>query len=113
MWQIWRAGYKIVSFVHDQVVVESPADRMVHERMAEIEGMMKRGMETVVPGMRVAVESVITQSLSKKEVDPRYTRDEVIGASPAIGSNLSMTLKVPVGSSTEIGLAPSAEMCIH
>ena len=32
---------------------------------------MKRGMETVVPGMRVVVESVITQSLSKKELDPR------------------------------------------
>jgi len=65
MWLNWRSGYKIVSFVHDQVVVESVADGLVHQRMAEIESMMKRGMETVVPGMRVGVGSVIRQSMNK------------------------------------------------
>jgi hypothetical protein len=26
LWAVWRAGHKVVSFVHDQVVVAAPAD---------------------------------------------------------------------------------------
>jgi hypothetical protein len=68
LWLVWRAGHKIVSFVHDQVVVESPADDRISERVAEIEGLMKRGMLMVVPGMKVNVETAITRSLNKKDV---------------------------------------------
>jgi hypothetical protein len=25
LWQVWRKGYKLVDFVHDQLVVEAPA----------------------------------------------------------------------------------------
>jgi len=113
MWQIWRAGYKIVSFVHDQIVVESPADGLVHQRMAEIESMMKRGMEAVVPGMRVGVESVISQSLSKKELDPRYTGGSVIGSSHEIGSSVSLTQGIQGANPVAVGLAPSPELCVH
>ena len=67
LWLVWRAGHKIVSFVHDQVVVESPADDRVRERVAEIEALMKRGMLMVVPGMNVKVETVVTRSLNKKD----------------------------------------------
>ena len=60
LWRVWRAGHKIVDFVHDQVVVESPLDGRIGERVAEIEDLMKRGMWEVVPGMNVKVETVVT-----------------------------------------------------
>jgi hypothetical protein len=72
LWLIWRAGHRLVSFVHDQVVVESPADDRVPERVTEIEELMRRGMLLVVPGMNVKVETVITGSLNKADLDPRY-----------------------------------------
>jgi len=72
MWLVWRAGHKLVDFVHDQLVVESPADDRVPERVVEIEGLMKRGMLMVVPGMNVKVETVVTRSLNKADLDPRY-----------------------------------------
>jgi hypothetical protein len=73
LWRVWRAGYKLVDFVHDQLVVESPADGRVGERTAHIESLMKEGMLEVTPGMRVKVETLVTRSLNKKEEDPRYT----------------------------------------
>jgi hypothetical protein len=39
--QIWRAGHKIVSFVHDQVVVETLADDFVPQRVEEIEQLLE------------------------------------------------------------------------
>lgn len=75
LWFVWRAGHKLVDFIHDQVVVESPAADRVSDRVAEIEELLCRGMLTVVPGMNVRVETVITRSLNKADLDPRY--DEV------------------------------------
>jgi hypothetical protein len=72
LWNVWRAGYKIVAFVHDQLVVESPADDKVKDRVADVERLMKEGMAQVVPGMLVKVETVLTASLNKTDLDPRY-----------------------------------------
>jgi hypothetical protein len=68
LWLVWRAGYRIVDFVHDQVVVESPADENVQARAADVSRLMREGMLMVVPGMRVGVETVVTRSLNKKEL---------------------------------------------
>ena len=67
LWLVWRAGHKIVNFIHDQIVVESAADGHIGERVVEIESLMKRGMLMIVPGMNVGVETVVTESLNKKD----------------------------------------------
>jgi DNA polymerase I-like protein with 3'-5' exonuclease and polymerase domains len=83
LWLVWRAVYQIVNFVHDQLVVESPADDAVPERVAHLEHLMKQGMALVAPGMLVKVKTVVTRSLNKEDLDPRYdpTAREWIDAS--------------------------------
>jgi DNA polymerase I-like protein with 3'-5' exonuclease and polymerase domains len=87
LWLVWRAGHKLVSFIHDQVVVEAPADDRVAQRADEIAGLMCRGMCQVVPGMRVKVETVFTRSLNKDDLDRRYPPAVVTaaGVSPQDG----------------------------
>jgi hypothetical protein len=85
LWLVWRAGYRIVSFVHDQLVVESPADDRVKERVEDIERLMRQGMHQVVPGMLVKVETAVTCSLNKNDLDPHYdpkTKERVGEALP-------------------------------
>ena len=50
----------------------SVADNHVLERKAEVERMMIEGMLAVVPGINVRVETVVSLSLNKDELDPRY-----------------------------------------
>src|SRR5262249_3643311 len=79
LWAVWRAGHRLVDFVHDQLVIESPADEKVPERAAGLERVMKEGMAQVVPGMLVNVETVFTRSLNKADRDPRYYPEEPKG----------------------------------
>ncbi|MDG3005904.1 DNA polymerase [Paludisphaera mucosa] len=72
LWKVWRAGHELAGFVHDEVVSRSPADDRVPDRAAEIQGLMKQGMLTIAPGMVVKVETVVTRSLNKADLDPRY-----------------------------------------
>jgi DNA polymerase I-like protein with 3'-5' exonuclease and polymerase domains len=75
LWKVWRAGYKLVDFVHDQLVIESPADDQIPQRVSHVEGLMKEGMLQVIPGMEVRVETVVTRSLNKADLDPRYAQN--------------------------------------
>lgn len=54
-------------------MIECPADDRVLERKSHIERLMVEGMLTVVPGMNVRVETVVSLSLNKAEADPRYS----------------------------------------
>ena len=83
LWLVWRAGHRLVDFVHDQQVVEAPADDRIPQRIAENEELMKRGMLLVVPGMNVKVETVVTRSLNKADLDPRYLPEAHPQAPPA------------------------------
>jgi hypothetical protein len=67
MWKVCRAGYKLVDFVHDQVVVEVPEDDLVQQRRDDVAELMRQGMLEVIPGMNVKVDAVITRSLNKSE----------------------------------------------
>ncbi len=56
------------------------------QRIAENEELMKRGMLLVVPGMNVKVETVVTRSLNKADLDPRYL-PEAHPRAPTVISN--------------------------
>jgi hypothetical protein len=72
LWRVWRAGYRVVNFVHDEVVVEIPADEAVPARKRDIERLLIEGMREVIPTVRVQVEVLVTRSLNKADLDLRY-----------------------------------------
>jgi ribosomal protein S8 len=68
LWDLWRAGYKIVNFIHDEIICEVPEDEHLPARVAEIERLMIEGMQKVVPGANVRVETSVRRSFSKTDI---------------------------------------------
>lgn len=62
LWRLWRAGFRIVNFIHDQVLVEVPVgtarDRMRHA--LEVRRHLIDGMCELVPDVRVEVSYAAT-----------------------------------------------------
>lgn len=67
LWKLFRAGYRVVAFVHDEIVVEIPVDSDRESHAAEIARLMIEGMHEVIPGMLVKVEAFVSPSFSKAE----------------------------------------------
>jgi DNA polymerase I-like protein with 3'-5' exonuclease and polymerase domains len=66
LWKLWRAGYRIVNFVHDEVLVEVPREGELARHVKRIRRLMIAGMREVVPDVRVAVNPVATTVWSKQ-----------------------------------------------
>ncbi len=60
LWELWRAGFRIVNFIHDQVLVEVPADSDLKAQAEQIRWHMIEGMKQVVPDVRVDVSFAAT-----------------------------------------------------
>jgi hypothetical protein len=67
LWKLFRAGYRVVAFIHDEIVVEIPVDSDREAHAAEIARLMIEGMHEVIPGMLVKVEAIVSPSFSKSE----------------------------------------------
>ena len=67
LWDLWRAGYKIVNFIHDEIICEVPEDENLPTHVAEIERLMIEGMQKVVPGANVRGEPEVRRSFSKAD----------------------------------------------
>lgn len=55
LWNLWRGGYRIVNFIHDQVLIEVPADSDLLRHAKKIRRLMIAGMQAVIPNMKVEV----------------------------------------------------------
>jgi DNA polymerase I-like protein with 3'-5' exonuclease and polymerase domains len=59
LWRLLYAGFDVCGFVHDEILVELPADGAA-ERAMEVERIMVRAMEDVMGhGVPAAVKSVV------------------------------------------------------
>ena len=73
-----------MNFIHDEVIVEVPEDESLPERVAEIERLMIAGMQVVIPGAAVRVETSVRRSFSKADtLDESTWRDEASRAGAA------------------------------
>ena len=67
LWGLMRAGYTIVNFIHDEVIIEVAEDGNLPAKIADIERLMIAGMHEVVPGANVRVETSVRRSFSKAD----------------------------------------------
>lgn len=56
LWRLWRAGYRIINFIHDEVLIEVPDGPDLVAHANEIRQLMIGGMREVVSDIRVEVE---------------------------------------------------------
>jgi DNA polymerase I-like protein with 3'-5' exonuclease and polymerase domains len=67
LWKLVRAGYRIVNFIHDEIICEVPEDENLPARVATMEQLMIEGMRVVIPGAAVRVETSVRRSFSKTD----------------------------------------------
>ena len=68
LWKVWRAGYRVVNFIHDEVLVEVPAGADLTAHAARIVELLVAGMKAVVPDVTIKVETVAMTRWSKAAV---------------------------------------------
>jgi hypothetical protein len=56
LWKLWRAGFRIVNFIHDQVLIEVAANADLQANAETIRELMIAGMKEVIPNIRIDVK---------------------------------------------------------
>jgi len=56
IWNLIKAGYRVVAFIHDEVLIELPTDANHTAEAERIEQIMCQSMETVTGSVPVACE---------------------------------------------------------
>ena len=77
LWQLYRAGYRIVNFVHDEAVIEVPAGPEADEHASRIRQIMIDAMKEVVPDIAVDVEIAVSDRWSKTPLVSRNVKDRL------------------------------------
>jgi DNA polymerase family A len=65
LWLLWRAGYRLVNFVHDEVLVEVPIKSDLKHHAERIRALMMEGMRQVVPDIKIDVSYSATRRWRK------------------------------------------------
>jgi DNA polymerase I-like protein with 3'-5' exonuclease and polymerase domains len=60
LWLLWRAGYRLANFIHDQVLVEVPAGSDLKRHAEAVRDLMVEGMKSVVPDVKIGVSYAAT-----------------------------------------------------
>jgi hypothetical protein len=66
LWELTRSGYRVVAFVHDEVVIELPEDADHTEEAKVIETILNEAMAQVIGDVPVACEYALCRRWSKK-----------------------------------------------
>lgn len=65
LWQLWRAGFRIVNFIHDEVMVEVPEQANLALQAELVRHLMIEAMRVVVPDVAVDVEYAVSRRWAK------------------------------------------------
>ena len=74
LWYLYRRGFKVVNFVHDEAIVELWIDDNLQQNIREIEALMIAGMKTVIKHVAIRVESTMMRRWYK-EAKPVHDED--------------------------------------
>jgi DNA polymerase I-like protein with 3'-5' exonuclease and polymerase domains len=66
MWNLIKAGYRVVAFVHDEFVIELNKIDYVDQAVEEIPQICSESMQPFVPGIPVSCEFALTRCWSKQ-----------------------------------------------
>jgi hypothetical protein len=66
LWALIREGYRVVAFIHDEVVIELPEDADHTTEARRIEEIMNRAMERVTGDVPIACEYAPSRRWSRK-----------------------------------------------
>ena len=67
LWDLWRAGYKPVLAIHDEIVLEVPEKDLSKALVDDVVAKMEAAMGRVIPGIRVVAEPDVRRSLDKDD----------------------------------------------
>ena len=65
MWRIWRAGYRIVNFIHDEFLIEVSEQSDLSYHAEQLRSLMIEGMREVIPEIKVRVDCAASRCWSK------------------------------------------------
>jgi DNA polymerase I-like protein with 3'-5' exonuclease and polymerase domains len=65
-YNVVRAGYRVVNYIHDELLVELPFDDKLHAQVKDISSIMVAGMKEICPNTRIVVEYAAMKSWYKK-----------------------------------------------
>ena len=66
LWNLFKAGYRIVAFVHDEVVIELPVDADHTEAAEDINRILCSSMQEVTPAIPIKCEFSLTDRWYKE-----------------------------------------------
>ena len=66
LWELRQAGYRLVNFIHDEVLIEVPETADLVAEVERVREIMIAAMREVVPDVKVDVECAVLRSWSKQ-----------------------------------------------
>jgi hypothetical protein len=65
LWKLWRAGYRLVNFIHDEILVELPQGTNLALHAEIVRHLMIQSMQQVVPDVHIDVQYSISNLWAK------------------------------------------------
>jgi hypothetical protein len=96
LWKLFRAGYRVVNFIHDEFLIEVPVGDDVDRHVRRIERLMKKGMRAVVPDLPVGVEATVGPRWGKSGSGAAAGAAQSAGLSSAVQAAIASAAE-PVG----------------
>jgi hypothetical protein len=65
LWSLWRAGYRLVNFIHDEIMVEVPEHTNLALHAEIVRHLMIQAMQLVVPDVQIDVQYTVSDVWAK------------------------------------------------
>ena len=66
MWNLTKKGYRLIGFIHDEILLEIPETDMYDQVVSDVETIMIESMKELCPGVPIGVESILSSVWSKR-----------------------------------------------